>query len=125
MKVSPAFARPMLRHLLSLLLLTVLSLGLFAGPHPCKAAHPARESSSSCHEEAQGSSGPGFQKEPPSQEEGGDCCNTVCQHACNATAIATAGQTALATAPVSQAVVGVVGSDLPLFAHPIDHVPLA
>ena len=115
----------MLRHLLSLLLLTALSLGLFAGPHPCKAAHQTRESPHSCHEEARGSSGPGFHKEAPPQEEGGDCCNTVCQHACSATAIAAAGQTAVATVPVSQAVVEVVGSDLPLFAHPIDHVPLA
>jgi hypothetical protein len=115
----------MLRHLLSLLLLTVLSLGLFAGPHPCKAAHPSRESSPSCHEEGQGSSGPGLQKEDPQQEEGGDCCNTVCRHACNATAIAEAGQAAGAPALVSQAVAEVVGSDLSLFAHPIDHVPLA
>lgn len=115
----------MLRHLLSLLLFTALGLGLFAGPHPCKAAPPARESPPSCHEAAQDSSGPEFQQEAASQEEGGDCCNSVCQHACHTTAIAAAERLAFAVTPESQAVVESSGSELPLFAHPIDHIPLA
>ncbi|MFL6201896.1 MAG: hypothetical protein ACJ76J_22205 [Thermoanaerobaculia bacterium] len=41
------------------------------------------------------------------------------------TAIADAAQVAFAVTPVSQTVAEVSGSDLPLFAHPIDHVPLA
>jgi hypothetical protein len=116
----------MLRHLLSLLLLTILSVGLFAGPHPCKAAHQERQSRQSCHEAAGASHGTAAHKDAPShKDDGQDCCNTFCQHACQMTAIAGASQVAFAVTPISLAVVEPSGSDLPLFAHPIDHVPLA
>jgi hypothetical protein len=115
----------MLRHFLSLLLLTVLSVGLFAGPHPCKAAHQERQSRHACHEAAGASHGTAAHKDAPSHSDRQDCCNTFCQHACQMTAIADAAQVAFAVTPVSQTVAEVSGSDLPLFAHPIDHVPLA
>lgn len=115
----------MLRPFLSLLVLTVLSLGLFAGPHPCKAEHQERESRHSCHEEAGAAHGTAVHKDAPSHGDGEDCCNTSCQHACHVTAIAEAALAAIAVLPVAQATVEPTGSDLPLFAHPIDHVPLA
>lgn len=40
------------------------------------------------------------------------------------TAVAEATPITFAIAPVSQAVAEVSGSGLPLFAHPIDHIPL-
>lgn len=115
-----------MRHFQSLLLLTALSVGLFAGPHPCRAAHQQRESRHSCHEAAEASHGTAAHKGTPShKDDGKDCCNTFCHHACQMTAIADAAQVAFAVTPVSQTVAEVSGSDLPLFAHPIDHVPLA
>ena len=115
----------MMRHLLSLLLLTVLSVGLFAGPHPCKAAHQQRESRPSCHETAGAAHGTAAQKQAPSHSEGQDCCNAFCQHACHMPALAEAVQVVFAVTPISETIIEPSGSDLPLFAHPIDHVPLA
>jgi hypothetical protein len=115
----------MLRHLLSLLLLAVLSLGLGSGPHPCKAAHPEPESRGSCHEAAAASHGPAAHESAPSHGDGQDCCNTFCQHACHMSAIADAVQIAFAVTPVSQTIVEPAGSDPPRFAHPKHHVPLA
>lgn len=114
----------MLRHFLSLLLLAVLSAGLFAGPHPCKAAQQERESRPSCHEAAGAAQGTAAHRDAPSHD-GQDCCKTFCQHACQMTAIADAAQVAFAVTPVARTIAEVSGSDLPQFAHPIDHVPLA
>jgi len=114
----------MVRHFSALLLLSVLSLGLLAGPHPCKASHQERESAhSSCHEADSSSKVPEVQQDSPSQSD--PCCSTFCRHACQMTAVAEADQAIVDIAPVSQAVVDASDFGLPLFAHPIDHVPLA
>lgn len=90
------------------------------------AAHQKQESGASCHEAAGASDDAAAHKHAPSQgKEGQDCCNTFCQHACHTTAIAAAERLGFAVTPVSQAVVEPSGSELPLFAHPLDHVPLA
>lgn len=103
------------RHLLSLLLLTVLSLGLFAGPHPCKKPDPARKSPHSCHEAAQGQQ----------QDDKEDCSDSSCQHACHMNAIADVVRIVFTVTPVSQAIVEPSDPDFLLFAQPIDHIPLA
>lgn len=114
----------MVRRLSSLLLVAALGLGLFLGPHPCGARHEERneernDAQASCH----GSEPAGPQVRV--DEDGDDCCTAFCQHACHVTAIAEAGLPAFAISPVSGATVELSGSGLPLFAHPIDHIPLA
>ena len=114
------------RSLAALLLLTVFGLGLFMGYHPCKAPAPQeeRESHASCHESASLPDGPEAHRGVPSQDDGQDCCDTFCRHACHSTAITEARPVTLDIAPVSQTVAEVSGSGLPLFANPIDHIPL-
>ncbi|MEA2559741.1 MAG: hypothetical protein QOH06_1245 [Acidobacteriota bacterium] len=112
----------MTRNLSALLLLAVFGLGLVLGPHPCSARHGERESrQASCHE----SKHSGKQIRHETQQGHDDCCSTFCQHACHVTAIAEAGPVAFVMSPVSGATLDPSGSGLPLFAHPIDHIPLA
>ena len=113
----------MMRPLSSLLLLVAFGLGLLLGPHPCSARHGERDGApeASCHSAEP--SGP--QVREAAHEDGDDCCGTFCQHACHGTAIAETGPMAFAISPVSEATVEPSGSGLPLFAHPIDHIPLA
>lgn len=114
----------MTRNLFALLLLAVLGLGLFLGPHPCSAGHGERESRvSSCHEAETSPDSPEIRESL--QQAGDDCCSTFCQHACHVTAIAAAEPVAFAIELASQATVDASGHGLPLFAHPIDHIPLA
>lgn len=115
----------MTRRLFTLLLLAVFGFGLLAGPHPCAAAHGERESAQpSCHEAAHPSDGPEVRADASPSDDGRDCCDTLCRHACHMTAVAEASPVTFAIAPVSQAVAEVSGAGLPLFAHPIDHIPL-
>ena len=112
----------MTRNLSALLLLAVFGLGLLLGPHPCGALHGKQESrQASCHE----SEPSGKQVGHETQQDGDDCCSIFCEHACHMTAIAEAGPVAFAISLVSEATVEPSGSGLPLFAHPIDHIPLA
>lgn len=114
----------MTRLLSALLLVALFGTGLVSGPHPCGAAHVERESApASCHEEDASPAGP--QMRHGMQEDGGDCCGTVCRHACQGTAIAEGGPAAFAISPLSAATVEPCGSGLPLSGHPIDHIPLA
>jgi len=109
-------------RLSALLLLAVLGLGLLLGPHPCSALHGKQESGqASCHE----SEPSGKQVRHETQQDDDDCCSTFCQHACHVTAIAEAGPVAFAITLVSGTTVEPSGHGLPLFAHPIDHIPLA
>lgn len=97
----------------TLLLLVAFGLGFLVGPHPCGAAHGEKESAKpSCHETQ------------PSPADGGGDCGDSCQHACHMTAIAEAEPVVFAMSPVSEAMDEPSGSGLPLFAHPIDHIPL-
>ena len=109
----------MARSLASLLLLVAFGLGFLLGPHPCAASHSEQKPESapaSCHE---------TQPSPAAgQEEDGGDCGQFCQHACHMAAIAEAEPLAFAIAPVALATAEPSGSGLPLFAHPIDHIPL-
>ena len=110
----------MARSFASLLLLVAFGLGFLMGPHPCAASHPRPEPESTpapCHE---------TQPSPATgQEEHGDDCGQFCQHACHMAAISEAEPVAFAISPVSETTMEPSGSGLPLFAHPIDHIPLA
>ena len=114
----------MTRLLSALLLLAAFGLGFLLGPHPCGASHAERESAqASCHEAETSPDGPQVREAPQHGDD--DCCNTFCQHACQVTAIAEVGLVVFAIEPASQATVEASGHGLPLFAHPIDHIPLA
>lgn len=121
----------MTRKLFSLVLLAAFGLGLFLGPHPCGAAHGERKSAQqemSCHASASHASTPGAEGEQvraEAQEEDGNGCGDFCRHACHMTAIAAPAPAAFAASPVSATAGEPSGSGLPLFAHPIDHIPLA
>lgn len=124
----------MQRTLLSLVALLALGLGLIAGPHPCHATPSASHHESpapqaetrSCHE-----------VEPPapvaviaSVPADGDCCgrdhDRACEIACQiSVAVLDLEVGSLDVGPVAQAVAPDFDRSLPLFAHAIDHVPLA
>lgn len=117
----------MTRYFSALLLLAVFGLGLLLGPHPCVAerADPA-SGKASCHEAEPKPTPTGPQLSNDSTQQGeGDCCGTLCQHACHVTAIAAPELVAFAISPVFETLMESAGSGLPLFAHPIDHIPLA
>lgn len=114
------------RSLVALFLLAAFGFGLFAGPHPCAAAHREREKSAppSCHAAARPADGPEVRTGASPSEGGKNCCDTFCQHACHMTAVAEAVPIAFAIAPVSQTVAEAPVSGAPLFVQPIDHIPL-
>ena len=115
----------MSRRLFStLLLLVAFGFGFLMGPHPCGASHAEPESAqASCHEAETSLDGPQVREALQHGDE--DCCGTFCQHVCHGTAISEAEPVASAISPSSEATVEPSGSGLPLFAHPIDHIPLA
>jgi hypothetical protein len=122
----------MTRSLAALLLLAAFGLSLLLGPHPCvvshkvgqEVGHEARENAQpSCHGSEPSPTGP--QVHDGLHEDGADCCSTFCPHACHVTATVAAEPMAFAISPVSEASGEPSGSGLPLFAHPIDHIPLA
>jgi hypothetical protein len=116
------------RSLIGLFLLAAFGFGFLAGPHPCGARHGGEtRRSPSCHAGMEGRGhGASVLPSVPSRDEGpSNCCDTFCQHACHTTAVAAAVPVTFAIKPVAQAVVEASGSDLPLFFHPIDHIPLA
>lgn len=119
----------MTRRFFSLLLLAVFGFGLLAGPHPCQAARvekPGEEKTAqpSCHgTAAQASKALEAGATTPEDDDRG-CCDTFCRHACHMTAVAAASPVAFAIAPVSLTVAEVSGAGPPLFAQPIDHIPL-
>jgi len=105
----------MTRNLSALLLLAVFGLGFILGPHPCGALRQ-ESSQAPCHEQ---------EPSGKQQQDDDDDCGSFCQHACHVTAIAESTPVAFAISPVSEAILEPSGSGLPLFAHPIDHIPLA
>lgn len=107
-------------------LLAILAFSLWSGPHPCRASHEEGESRhASCHRAMGSSNGPELRSGAPFPKAKRDCCGTFCEHACHMTAIADSPPLTFAITPVSQATVEAAGYGLPLFVHPIDHVPLA
>lgn len=114
----------MTRILSTLLLLATFGLGFLLGPHPCGVSHAEPESAqASCHETETSTDGP--QVREALQHGDDDCCSTFCQHACHMTAITEAEPVAFAFSLVSETFAEPSGSGLPLFGHPIDHIPLA
>ncbi len=114
----------MTRILSTLLLLAAFGLGFVLGPHPCGASHAEPESAqASCHEAETSPDGPQIREALQPGDD--DCCSTFCQHVCHGTAISEAEPVAFAISPVSETIAESSDSGLPLFAHPIDHIPLA
>ncbi|MES1242313.1 MAG: hypothetical protein ABUT39_11895 [Acidobacteriota bacterium] len=114
----------MARRLSAFLLLALAGLGLFLGPHPCATRQTGPEPAGmSCHAAGHSAAGERVRAAAPDDRE--DCGSRFCQHACHATALAEAGPASFSIAPVSDATVEPSGPGLPLFAAPIDHIPLA
>ncbi len=113
----------MTRKLFALFFLAAFGFGLLAGAHPCQAAVGEQDSGHSACHQAEGAGAPAPSEDDETPDQNG--CGTSCQHACHMTAVAAGGSMAFAIAPVALAVVEASGSGLPLFAHPIDHIPLA
>jgi len=116
------------RNALSLFLLLVMGLGLFAGPHPCHArqARP-KPAGTSCHMPAK-AKGPATSS-GLSAPGGHDCCKTnhssLCENVCQMTAVAQTEQLRFRIAPVAQTTVETSCPERFLLAQSIDHVPLA
>ncbi len=115
----------MKENALALILLTVFGFGLLTGPHPCSGRHEEEKGrhSSPCHG-TEAEHGTSVRASDPAHERS-DCCGTFCQHACHMTAVAETATASSIIAPVAQAVAEAFDPGLPLFAHAIDHVPLA
>ena len=110
-----------IRSIASLLLLLV-GLGPFLGPHPCHAEQaPAPEPQASCHEETPVPGGEGSSGEPDCCGEGHRGCEMVCQSAAGILA----GSSVPLSLPFAQLAVPSIQGALRLFAPSIDHVPLA
>jgi hypothetical protein len=118
----------MRNRLLAVLLLLVFAGGLFAGPHPCQAQgtppDSGKESTPACHgQEAASASTPGQSSSPSSQDEDGS--GSLCQHACHMVALVRVQISWFAVQPQARLAVSRFDRSLPLFAPPIDHIPLA
>ena len=118
----------MKRSLLALLLLFATGLGLIAGPHPCHARQAApKAAEKSCHAQMKT---PGPSTGPSVSAQGGhDCCGTghgsLCENICQTAAVIDAQLPTLTMEPVAQTAAPVLDRSLLLFAHAIDHIPLA
>jgi hypothetical protein len=123
-----------IRRLTCLVLFLALGLGLVAGGHPCQAqpAAPAPEAApepaTACSAHAAATeAGPGLQSSAPDGER--DCCaehGADCAYACQAMAgVVHAGTLQVAEEASVRTAAPAAGPFLPLFAHAIDHIPLA
>jgi hypothetical protein len=128
----------MQKRILAALIFLALGLGLVAGPHPCSVRQAENgRPEASCHgqgsrmamggmgsEDAQAAS---TRANLPAHGHRGpaNCCDIFCQHACQIPAIAAARPVAFAIEPVALTVVEPSDPGLPLFAHALDHVPIA
>jgi hypothetical protein len=132
----------MRHHLTALLLLLIFGGSLFASPHPCHQARGAEPDSAQvsppgepagrygCHgavqaaatgHEGHGAPAPasgGNAADPCGDEKGG------CKHACHMVAVVGARVALFAVEPQAQMVPPTFDRSLPLFAPPIDHIPL-
>lgn len=124
----------MLKKPLSALILVALALGLVAGPHPCSARQEEKgPAASPCHGMAsemdmkEGGHAQSSRAGLPAQGHGpaNNCCDIFCQHACQMPAISAVQPVEFAIAPVARTVAESFDPGLALFAHAIDHVPLA
>jgi hypothetical protein len=126
----------MRRAAFALLLLVTFGIGLFAGPHPCQAAHgraegrPAAKPMSghaSCHGMETPVATPDAPESGPALSSATqDCCkSTVCRYACDLPAAVSVQPFRLSIAPVAESRIATLERDSPLLAYGIDHIPLA
>jgi hypothetical protein len=121
-----------MRNFLTLLLLATFGLGFVAGPHPC-APEPGDKGVSpqqpSCHEMASSAAPSKFSGATghPSHNSHGpkNCCDILCQHACNMVALAGAHSVLFAAIPVSCEDAAETDSTVFRFCSAIEHIPLA
>jgi hypothetical protein len=121
----------MRNHLVALLLLLVFGGGLFAGAHPCQfpgTASKSDEAKPDCHSSgaATAATHHGHSAPVPSEHEGDGCSdeNGGCKHACHMVALVRFQVAVFAVQPQARMVTPTVDRSLPLFAPPIDHIPL-
>lgn len=120
----------MRNRLTVLILLFAFGCGLLAGPHPCHARRvapsPGGEAKMACHSQApasQRSAGPSL-----SAAKSEDCCarhGVLCESACQTVGVVRVEIPRFAIQPLAGMAAPAVDRSLPLFAHAIDHVPLA
>jgi hypothetical protein len=115
----------MRRNALALILLAAFGFGLLAVP--CSGRHETEKEKSShsspCHGMQAEPGAPGGASDPSQERSNG--CDTSCQHACHMSAIAEVEPVSFVIAPVALTAAEAPDPGLPLFAHAIDHVPLA
>jgi hypothetical protein len=127
----------MRNHLIALLLLLVFGGGLFTGAHACQLAGFAGtmpesgESKPGCHGSGAATaathSGHGTPAPSGHGEHKDDGCtgeNGGCKHACHMVAVVRAQTAVFAVEPQAQMAASTFDRSLPLFAPPIDHIPL-
>lgn len=121
---------PMRNRLISLAVLFAFGCSVAAGHLPCRAEQTAREtepeSGTSCHAADTPAAAPALQDGFSSS--GHDCCSEehgLCQHACHMVADVRGGAPGFSVKVSPRMLPGAVDRSLPLFAHPIDHIPLA
>jgi hypothetical protein len=125
----------MRNHLIALLLLLVFAGGLFTGAHACQLAGVAgtmsesEQSKPGCHGSgaATASTHSGHGAPAPSEHKDGGCSgeNGGCKHACHMVAVVRTQTAVFAVGPQAQMAASTFDRSLPLFAPPIDHIPLA
>jgi hypothetical protein len=121
----------MRNRLVTLLLLLVFCGSLVAGPHPCDAQgtapEPVKQAKAACHHTGPAESTDG--QSTSSSEGEDDCCAgrhaAGCEHACHMVALVRVQALLFAVLPQARMVVPTFDRSLPLFASPIDHIPLA
>jgi hypothetical protein len=120
----------MRNRLISLVFLVAFGFNLAAGHLPCRAEKAAwqteTESGMSCHGSGEPAGAATLRGGLPAS--GRECCSGehgVCQHACHMVADVRGGASGFAVKESSQELPAAVDRTLPLFAHPIDHIPLA
>lgn len=122
----------MRNRLVTLLVLLVFCGSLLAGPHPCHARgaapEPVKQSKSACHHTEPAASNDGQIASSSGEGEDGCCAGKQgagCEHACQMVALIGVQTTVFAVQPQTRLVAPTFDRSLPLFAPPIDHIPLA
>jgi hypothetical protein len=120
----------MRKRLISLAVLLAFAFCVAAGHLPCRAEQAARETEpdvrTSCHASATPVAAPTLQD--GFSASGHDCCSEehgLCQHACHMVADMRGGAPRFSVEASTRMLPAAVDRSLPLFAHPIDHIPLA
>lgn len=117
-----------MRNLLTLILLATFSLGLVAGPHPSCAPEPGGKRVSpraSCHHAASSKVAPATEHRSHGSHGPRNCCDILCQHACQMVALAGVQPVLFVDTPVAGEAAEEAAPTIVRFAAAIDHIPLA